>query len=115
MESTLRRLSVDFCPLLYASVLLCSDRRTLARGLQLSLVPTVWSVSTLRLRSYPSSSRLSREMIRSLVYYALRVWSEPTPLDFHEVGCIAPGLRLRGVAGVFKDINLPQFSMQQMY
>lgn len=38
-----------------------------------------------RLRSYPSSSRLSREMIRSLVYYALRVWSEPTPLDFHEV------------------------------
>ncbi|XP_075869791.1 uncharacterized protein LOC142880052, partial [Nelusetta ayraudi] len=37
-----------------------------------------------RLRSYPSSSRLSREMIRSLVYYALRVWSEPTPLDFHE-------------------------------
>ncbi|XP_037636435.1 matrix metalloproteinase-17b [Sebastes umbrosus] len=39
-----------------------------------------------RLRSYPSSSHLSREMIRSLVFYALRVWAEPTPLEFHEVG-----------------------------
>ncbi|XP_035525629.1 matrix metalloproteinase-17b [Morone saxatilis] len=38
-----------------------------------------------RLRSYPSSSRLSRETIRSLVFYALRVWAEPTPLEFHEV------------------------------
>ncbi|CAJ1057967.1 matrix metalloproteinase-17b [Xyrichtys novacula] len=39
-----------------------------------------------RLHSYPSSSHLSRETIRSLVFYALRVWSEPTPLEFHEVG-----------------------------
>ncbi|XP_074042966.1 LOW QUALITY PROTEIN: matrix metalloproteinase-17 [Poecilia reticulata] len=39
-----------------------------------------------RLHSYPSSSHLSREMIRSLVFYALRVWAEPTPLEFHEVG-----------------------------
>ncbi|KAI3351347.1 hypothetical protein L3Q82_005893 [Scortum barcoo] len=38
------------------------------------------------LRSYPSSSHLSRETIRSLVFYALRVWAEPTPLEFHEVG-----------------------------
>ncbi|KAF3693529.1 Matrix metalloproteinase-17 [Channa argus] len=38
-----------------------------------------------RLHSYPSSSHLSREMVRSLVFYALRVWSEPTPLEFHEV------------------------------
>ncbi|MED6260343.1 hypothetical protein ATANTOWER_014227 [Ataeniobius toweri] len=38
-----------------------------------------------RLHSYPSSSHLSREMIRSLVFYALRVWAEPTPLEFHEV------------------------------
>lgn len=42
----------------------------------------------LRLRSYPSSSHLSREMIRSLVYYALRAWAEPTPLEFHEVGLL---------------------------
>ncbi|KAM6924026.1 matrix metalloproteinase-17b [Xenentodon cancila] len=39
-----------------------------------------------RLHSYPSSSHLSREMVRSLVFYALRVWGEPTPLEFHEVG-----------------------------
>ncbi|XP_068451546.1 matrix metalloproteinase-17b [Clinocottus analis] len=39
-----------------------------------------------RLRSYPSSSHLSRETIRSLVFYALRVWAEPTPLELHEVG-----------------------------
>ncbi|XP_059919867.1 matrix metalloproteinase-17b isoform X1 [Gadus macrocephalus] len=38
-----------------------------------------------RLRSYPFSSDLSRETIRSLVYYALRVWAEPTSLEFHEV------------------------------
>ncbi|XP_017278660.1 matrix metalloproteinase-17b [Kryptolebias marmoratus] len=39
-----------------------------------------------RIHSYPSSSHLPREMIRSLVFYALRVWAEPTPLEFHEVG-----------------------------
>ncbi|XP_069027199.1 matrix metalloproteinase-17b [Embiotoca jacksoni] len=39
-----------------------------------------------RLHSYPLSSHLSRETIRSLVFYALRVWAEPTPLEFHEVG-----------------------------
>ncbi|XP_026186340.1 matrix metalloproteinase-17b isoform X2 [Mastacembelus armatus] len=38
-----------------------------------------------RLHSYPSYSHLSREMVRSLVFYALRVWAEPTPLEFHEV------------------------------
>ncbi|XP_034454796.1 matrix metalloproteinase-17b [Hippoglossus hippoglossus] len=38
-----------------------------------------------RLHSYPSSSHLSRETIRSLVFYALRVWAEPTTLEFHEV------------------------------
>ncbi|XP_023653156.1 matrix metalloproteinase-17b isoform X1 [Paramormyrops kingsleyae] len=39
-----------------------------------------------RLRSYPTPSALSRETIRSLVFYALKVWAEPIPLEFHEVG-----------------------------
>ncbi|KAM9376177.1 matrix metalloproteinase-17b [Pholidichthys leucotaenia] len=39
-----------------------------------------------RLQSYPVTSHLSRETVRSLVFYALRVWAEPTPLEFHEVG-----------------------------
>ena len=43
------------------------------------------SHSTNRLGSYPVTSSLSRETIRSLVFYALRVWAEPTPLEFHEV------------------------------
>ncbi|XP_031443162.2 matrix metalloproteinase-17b [Clupea harengus] len=38
------------------------------------------------LSSYPRSSGLSRETVRSLVFYALRVWAEPTSLEFHEVG-----------------------------
>ncbi|KAJ0050333.1 hypothetical protein NL108_017503, partial [Boleophthalmus pectinirostris] len=42
-----------------------------------------------RLQSYPPSSTLPRDTVRSLVYYALRVWAQPTPLDFHEVG--SPG------------------------
>uniref|UniRef100_A0A3B3DWR6 Matrix metallopeptidase 17b n=1 Tax=Oryzias melastigma TaxID=30732 RepID=A0A3B3DWR6_ORYME len=42
--------------------------------------------SIFRVQSYPSSSHLSREMVRSLVFYALRVWADPTPLEFHEVG-----------------------------
>ncbi|XP_036799553.1 matrix metalloproteinase-17-like [Oncorhynchus mykiss] len=49
---------------------------------------TTWTGRNInwRLRSYPTSSSLSRETIRSLVFYALRVWADPTPLEFHEVG-----------------------------
>ncbi|XP_062855705.1 matrix metalloproteinase-17b [Trichomycterus rosablanca] len=39
-----------------------------------------------RLRSYPVSPTLSRDITRSLVFYALKVWAEPTLLEFHEVG-----------------------------
>uniref|UniRef100_A0A673G8D2 Matrix metalloproteinase-17-like n=1 Tax=Sinocyclocheilus rhinocerous TaxID=307959 RepID=A0A673G8D2_9TELE len=48
---------------------------------------STWTIRNInwRLRSYPASSKLSREMIRSLVYYALRVWADPTLLEFHEV------------------------------
>ncbi|XP_029107684.1 matrix metalloproteinase-17b [Scleropages formosus] len=49
--------------------------------------PSTWSRRSInwRLRSYPTSTALSREMIRSLVFYALKVWAEPTKLEFHEV------------------------------
>uniref|UniRef100_A0AAY4EDW1 Peptidase metallopeptidase domain-containing protein n=1 Tax=Denticeps clupeoides TaxID=299321 RepID=A0AAY4EDW1_9TELE len=49
---------------------------------------TTWARRNInwRLHSYPTSSSLSRETVRSLVYYALKVWAEPTPLEFHEVG-----------------------------
>ncbi|XP_039623146.1 matrix metalloproteinase-17-like [Polypterus senegalus] len=39
-----------------------------------------------RVRSYPPPTLLSRETVRALLFYALRVWSDPTRLDFHEVG-----------------------------
>ncbi|ETE71750.1 Matrix metalloproteinase-17, partial [Ophiophagus hannah] len=39
-----------------------------------------------RVKSYPRRARLSREMMRVLIYYALKVWSEAIPLTFHEVG-----------------------------
>uniref|UniRef100_A0A8C8SA27 Peptidase metallopeptidase domain-containing protein n=1 Tax=Pelusios castaneus TaxID=367368 RepID=A0A8C8SA27_9SAUR len=39
-----------------------------------------------KLKTYPQEARLSREIIRTLMYYALKVWSEATPLTFHEVG-----------------------------
>ncbi|XP_027007771.2 matrix metalloproteinase-17b [Tachysurus fulvidraco] len=39
-----------------------------------------------RLRTYPTSSALSHETFRALVFYALKVWAEPTALEFYEVG-----------------------------
>ncbi|XP_025031865.1 matrix metalloproteinase-17 [Python bivittatus] len=39
-----------------------------------------------KVKSYPQRARLSRETMRVLMYYALKVWSEATPLNFHEVG-----------------------------
>ncbi|XP_034292849.1 matrix metalloproteinase-17-like isoform X1 [Pantherophis guttatus] len=39
-----------------------------------------------RVKSYPQRARLSRETMRVLIYYALKVWSEAIPLTFHEVG-----------------------------
>ncbi|XP_072834926.2 matrix metalloproteinase-17 isoform X1 [Pogona vitticeps] len=49
---------------------------------------SVWTKRniTWRVKTYPRESRLSRETMRTLMYYALKVWSEATPLNFHEVG-----------------------------
>ncbi|XP_076148840.1 matrix metalloproteinase-17b [Alosa pseudoharengus] len=58
------------------------------RGHRMKRAAVSWARRNInwRLSSYPSSSALSRETIRSLVFYALRVWAEPTTLEFHEVG-----------------------------
>ncbi|XP_037742351.1 matrix metalloproteinase-17 [Chelonia mydas] len=39
-----------------------------------------------KVKTYPREARLSRETIRALTHYALKVWSEAAPLTFHEVG-----------------------------
>ncbi|XP_060643056.2 matrix metalloproteinase-17-like [Anolis sagrei] len=49
---------------------------------------SVWTKRNIswRVKTYPRESHLSRETMRTLMYYALKVWSEATPLNFHEVG-----------------------------
>lgn len=38
-----------------------------------------------RVRTFPRDSHLGRDTVRALMYYALKVWSDIAPLDFHEV------------------------------
>ncbi|XP_061448648.1 matrix metalloproteinase-17-like [Rhineura floridana] len=49
---------------------------------------SVWSKRNIswKVKTYPREAHLSRETMRVLMYYALKVWSEATPLNFHEVG-----------------------------
>lgn len=44
------------------------------------------SLSSLRVRTFPKDSALlGRDTVRALMYYALKVWSDIAPLNFHEV------------------------------
>nr|XP_033776942.1 matrix metalloproteinase-17-like isoform X2 [Geotrypetes seraphini] len=45
-----------------------------------------------KVKSYPRHSFLSRETMRVLMYYALKVWSDTTPLNFHEVRARNPDI-----------------------
>ncbi|XP_027031972.2 matrix metalloproteinase-17 [Tachysurus fulvidraco] len=50
--------------------------------------PKKWTKRHLswRVRTFPKESAvLGRETVRALMYYALKVWSDITPLNFHEV------------------------------
>ncbi|XP_021113354.1 matrix metalloproteinase-17 isoform X1 [Heterocephalus glaber] len=49
--------------------------------------PTKWSKRNLswRVRTFPRDSPLGRDTVRALMYYALKVWSDIAPLNFHEV------------------------------
>lgn len=38
-----------------------------------------------RVRTFPRDSPLGRDTVRALMHYALKVWSDITPLNFHEV------------------------------
>ncbi|XP_078522464.1 matrix metalloproteinase-17-like [Lissotriton helveticus] len=48
---------------------------------------TKWSKRNLswRVRTFPRESHLGHDTVRALMYYALKVWSDITPLNFHEV------------------------------
>ncbi|XP_068099553.1 matrix metalloproteinase-17 isoform X2 [Hyperolius riggenbachi] len=48
---------------------------------------TKWNKRNLswRVRTFPKESSLGHDTVRALMYYALKVWSDITPLNFHEV------------------------------
>ncbi|XP_043925730.1 matrix metalloproteinase-17 [Protopterus annectens] len=48
---------------------------------------TKWNKRNLswRVRTFPKDSHLGHDTIRALMFYALKVWSDITPLNFHEV------------------------------
>ncbi|XP_036870107.1 matrix metalloproteinase-17 isoform X2 [Manis javanica] len=48
---------------------------------------TKWNKRNLswRVRTFPRDSPLGRDTVRALMHYALKVWSDITPLNFHEV------------------------------
>ncbi|XP_060048695.1 matrix metalloproteinase-17 [Erinaceus europaeus] len=51
------------------------------------VAPARWHRRNLswRVRTFPRDSPLGRDTVRALLHYALRVWSDVGPLDFHEV------------------------------
>ncbi|KAM4827410.1 matrix metalloproteinase-17 [Thomomys bottae] len=58
--------------------------------------PTKWNKRNLswRVRTFPRDSPLGRDTVRALMYYALKVWSDITPLNFHEVAGSAADIQI---------------------
>ncbi|PNI16068.1 MMP17 isoform 10, partial [Pan troglodytes] len=60
---------------------------TQARRRRQAPAPTKWNKRNLswRVRTFPRDSPLGHDTVRALMYYALKVWSDIAPLNFHEV------------------------------
>ncbi|XP_014453909.2 matrix metalloproteinase-17 isoform X1 [Alligator mississippiensis] len=58
-----------------------------ARRKRYAQAVTKWNKRNLswRVRTFPKESQLGHDTVRALMYYALKVWSDITPLNFHEV------------------------------
>ncbi|XP_019604272.2 matrix metalloproteinase-17 [Rhinolophus sinicus] len=58
-----------------------------ARRRRQAPAPTKWNKRNLswRVRTFPRDSPLGHDTVRALMHYALKVWSDITPLNFHEV------------------------------
>ncbi|KAM4855345.1 matrix metalloproteinase-17 [Urocitellus parryii] len=58
-----------------------------ARRKRQAPAPTKWNKRNLswRVRTFPRDSALGPDTVRALMYYALKVWSDIAPLNFHEV------------------------------
>lgn len=48
-------------------------------------LPSLYLILSFRVRTFPKESHLGHDTVRALMYYALKVWSDITPLNFHEV------------------------------
>ncbi|XP_062814654.1 matrix metalloproteinase-17 [Anolis carolinensis] len=79
-EATLKLMKTPRCSL---PDLLQSEARTLRH----TPAVTKWNKRNLswRVRTFPKESHLGHDTVRALMYYALKVWSDITPLNFHEV------------------------------
>ncbi|XP_054228049.1 matrix metalloproteinase-17 isoform X4 [Homo sapiens] len=80
-EATLALMKTPRCSLPDLPVLTQARRRRQAPA------PTKWNKRNLswRVRTFPRDSPLGHDTVRALMYYALKVWSDIAPLNFHEV------------------------------
>lgn len=62
--------------------------------MQEAVLSGLWSDPARRVRTFPRDSPLGRDTIRALMYYALKVWSDITPLNFHEVAGSAADIQI---------------------
>ncbi|KAB1255487.1 Matrix metalloproteinase-17 [Camelus dromedarius] len=67
-----------------------------ARRRRQAPAPTKWNKRNLswRVRTFPRDSPLGRDTVRALMHYALKVWSDITPLNFHEVAGSAADIQI---------------------
>ncbi|XP_073646019.1 matrix metalloproteinase-17 isoform X2 [Tursiops truncatus] len=67
-----------------------------ARRTRQAPAPTKWRKRNLswRVRTFPRDSPLGRDTVRALMHYALKVWSDLTPLNFHEVAGSAADIQI---------------------
>ncbi|XP_077619730.1 matrix metalloproteinase-17 [Crocuta crocuta] len=82
-----------------------------ARRRRQALTPTTWTKRSLSwrrphlnlclnctckslVRTFPRDSPLGRDTVRALMHYALKVWSDITPLNFHEVAGSAADIQI---------------------
>ncbi|XP_077015412.1 matrix metalloproteinase-17 [Tamandua tetradactyla] len=78
-EATLALMKTPRCSL--------PDLPAAARRRRQAPAPAKWTKRNLswRVRTFPRDSPLGRDTVRALMHYALRVWSDIAPLNFHEV------------------------------
>uniref|UniRef100_G1RAP2 Matrix metalloproteinase-17 n=1 Tax=Nomascus leucogenys TaxID=61853 RepID=G1RAP2_NOMLE len=89
-EATLALMKTPRCSLPDLPVLTQARRRRQAPA------PTKWNKRNLswRVRTFPRDSPLGRDTVRALMYYALKVWSDIAPLNFHEVAGSAADIQI---------------------